>query len=365
MKKHQKHAKLVKPQIGNFGRNEIAFVGAPCDLIQELCKNLTGGFDDINCTYIDADHAFGDSTLPALSSNELIDKIKFFRHDKSAMNEFDKKISLSDQDLVLLNGNHFEAEKQLVFIHPKKEASLKKRLNQLIDIQAFILCEGLGKPFDWLIESIGQKPVIKIENLSEISELILKSIQKPTIKGLVLAGGKSQRMGTDKGQIEYHGQTQVDYLIGEFNKAGIYSYVSCRPEQYETYERITDKFEGIGPYGAILSAFQSDPNAAWLVAACDLPRVNSATFELLKTQRDMSKLATCFYNPETDFPDPLITLWEPKAYMKLLEFLALGYSCPRKVLINNDVKMVKLENPEILKNVNTPEEKSDYLGLIK
>jgi molybdenum cofactor guanylyltransferase len=362
MKKHQKHAKLAKPEMGAFGRNEIAFVGAPCDLVQEICHKLIPDLGIIKCTYIDADHAFGDTEIPAISTNELIDKIKFYRHDKKEMNDFDKKIALNDQDLILVNGNHFEAQKQLVFIHPKKEASLKKRIDQLTDVQAYILCEDVEKPFDWLVDSKGEKPVLKLETLSEIANLILKSIQKPLIKGLVLAGGKSQRMGTDKGQIEYHGQSQVDYLLAEFSKAGIDAFVSCRPEQYEDYERITDKFEGLGPYGAILSAFQSDPNSAWLVAACDLPLIDSTTFELLKTQRDQSKLATCFYNPETDFPDPLITLWEPKSYMRLLEFLAFGYSCPRKVLINSDVKMVKLENPEILKNVNTPEEKENYIS---
>jgi molybdenum cofactor guanylyltransferase len=362
MKKHQKHAKLAKPEMGAFGRNEIAFVGAPCDLIQEICHKLMSGLDVINCTYIDADHAFGDSDVEGLTSNALIDKIKFYRHDKKEMNDFDKKVSLFNQDLILVNGNHFEAQKQLVFIHPKKEASLKKRIDQLTNVQAYIFCENVEKPFDWLIELIGAKALIKLENLSEISNLILKSIQKPTIKGLILAGGKSQRMGRDKGLIEYHGQSQVDYLLAEFSKAGIEAFVSCRPDQYEDYERITDKFEGLGPYGAILSAFQSDPNSGWLVAACDLPLVNAGTFEILKTQRDSTKLATCFYNPETDFPDPLITLWEPKSYMRLLEFLALGYSCPRKVLINSDVKMVKLENPEILKNVNTPEEKENYIS---
>lgn len=362
MKKHQKHAKLTRPTIGNFGRNEIALVGAPCPLIQDLSQKIIPFFPEKNCTYIDADHAFGDSEVPSIANNELIDKIKFYRQDKTSMNDFDKKIALNDQDLILVNGNHFEAQKQLVLIHPKKEASLKKRLSQLTNVVAYVLCEDSTKPFDWLTEEIGLRPIFTSDDIDEIKNILENSFSSPSIKGLVLAGGKSLRMGSDKGQISYHGISQVDFLLNEFKSLGLDAYISCRPEQYEDYNRITDKFDGLGPYGAILSAFQTDPNAAWLVSACDLPLVNAAVFETLLEERDTTKLATCFYNPETDFPDPLITLWEPKGYMRMLEFLALGYSCPRKVLINSDVKVVQAANPAILKNVNTLEEKEQFLS---
>ncbi len=357
MKKHQKHARLSRPEIGKLGRNEIALVGAPCGVIQALAKKIVANLADKDCTFIDADHAFGDSETPTISSNELTDKIKFFRFEKKELNDFDKRILLNDQELIITNGNHFEAAKQIVLIHPKKEVSLKKRLSQLTDVKAYVLCEGLSKPFDWLLEAIGEKPILKVGNDIAISKLIKRSFKTPPIKGMILAGGQSLRMGTDKGLLEYHGLSQIDYLIEEFKKCGIESYVSCRTNQHESYSRITDKFEGIGPYGAILSAFQFDPNAAWLVIACDLPFVNADVFNTLLNERDTTKMATCFYNPETEFPDPLITLWEPKSYMRLLEFLALGFSCPRKVLINSDVKVIEPSSPNILKNVNTPEEK--------
>jgi molybdopterin-guanine dinucleotide biosynthesis protein A len=357
MKKHQKHATLSKPEIGKLGRNEMALVGAPCGIIQELVKKIIANLPGINCTFVDADHAFGDSESSTIAGNELTDKIKFHRYDKKELNDFDKRILLNDQDFILTNGNHFEAAKQIVLIHPKKEDSLKKRLAQLTDVKAYVLCDGLSKPFDWLQEAIGKKPILVLENDVAISTLIKNSFKTPAVKGLILAGGQSLRMGSDKGLLDYHGLSQVDYLIEEFKTCDIEPYVSCRTSQYETYNRITDKFECLGPYGAILSAFQSDPNAAWLVVACDLPFVNAEVFNTLLDERNPAKFATCFYNQETDFPDPLITLWEPKSYMRLLEFLALGYSCPRKVLINSDVKVIKPKSPDILRNVNTPEEK--------
>jgi molybdopterin-guanine dinucleotide biosynthesis protein A len=112
----------------------------------------------------------------------------------------------------------------------------------------------------------------------------------------------------------------------------------------------------MGPYGGILSAFMSDPEAAWLVVACDLPLIDASSINQLIEQRNPSRYATAFQSPKNEFPEPLITIWEPKSYMRLLEFMALGYSCPRKVLINSDVELLQAKDPMTLMNVNTPED---------
>ena len=55
------------------------------------------------------------------------------------------------------------------------------------------------------------------------------------------------------------------------------------------------------------------------------------------------------------FVEPLITIYEPKAYPILLQYLAQGYSCPRKMLINSDVEIVEIDDA-FIRNINTPEE---------
>jgi len=131
-------------------------------------------------------------------------------------------------------------------------------------------------------------------------------------------------------------------------------FVSCRADQKTTFPNtIEDSFVGLGAYGGILSAFQKQPNAAWIVVACDIPLLDKETIEKLVANRNPNKVATCFYNSETKFPEPLITIWEPRAYPILLNYLSLGYSCPRKVLINSEVEIVKLKNENVLMNANT------------
>jgi molybdopterin-guanine dinucleotide biosynthesis protein A len=362
MKKHEKHAKLTRPEIGFFGRNEIAFLGAPCGLIKTLVDKIIEKLpENLPVTYVDADHGNEESTL---ASNTFQDKISYRRLEKKSISTFDQKFLLADQDMILVNGNHFEAKSQIVIIHANKKESLKKRIAQLTNIKAVVLDEGVENIYDWL-EIPAEIPVFKINEIGKIVNLVLSEIKTPPLKALILTGGKSTRMGADKSQLNYHGKSQHEYLKEALERLGMPTYISCREDQKENFENtITDKFVGLGPYGAILSAFQFDPNAAWLVVACDLPLLKKEDFEFLKSKRNFSKMATACFNPETNFPDPLFTIWEPKVYQTLLSYLSIGYSCPRKVLINSDTEVIHLPRPEILTNTNTPEERAAVLGKI-
>ncbi len=78
--------------------------------------------------------------------------------------------------------------------------------------------------------------------------------------------------------------------------------------------------------------------------------------QYLIEQRNIAAVATTFESPSDGLPEPLITIWEPKAYSILLSFLSQGYTCPRKVLRNNDVHIIKAANADALMNVNTQDE---------
>lgn len=182
----------------------------------------------------------------------------------------------------------------------------------------------------------------------------------PLLNGLVLAGGKGKRLGRDKGLIKWQGKEQR-YHIADLLKAECEEvFISCRAEQQteipEEYQPLPDTFLDLGPYGGILSALRSQPNRAWLVVACDLPLLDADTLRFLIEHRNRKTIATTFISPHDGLPEPLITIWEPKSYAVLLSFLAQEYSCPRKVLLNSDVTLLKPPNPESLMNVNTPED---------
>ncbi len=180
------------------------------------------------------------------------------------------------------------------------------------------------------------------------------------INGLVLAGGKSKRMGRDKSSIKWHGKEQQYYVADLLKPLCNKVYISHRqgqePDTNKNYKTLMDTYSGIGPYGAILSAFRFQPDAAWLVVACDLPLLDSDTLKYLLANRDMNAMATTFQSPFDGLPEPLITIWEPKSHDVLLSFLSNGYTCPRKVLISEDAHILQPPDENALMNVNTPED---------
>ncbi|WP_276166205.1 NTP transferase domain-containing protein [Zobellia alginiliquefaciens] len=183
----------------------------------------------------------------------------------------------------------------------------------------------------------------------------------PKIYGLVLAGGKSTRMGKDKGLIPYHGMPQRDYLYNLLGRVCEKTFMSIRPEQQselkDDIEVVIDENTYKGPYNGLLSAHHQHPDAAWLVLACDLPLIDLLALQELIAARDPNKIATSFAQKEDPLPEPLCAIWEPKAFEESIAYLASGNgTCPRKYLINSDVKLVFPDNPNVLLNANSEEE---------
>jgi molybdopterin-guanine dinucleotide biosynthesis protein A len=162
-------------------------------------------------------------------------------------------------------------------------------------------------------------------------------------------------MGTDKGLLDYHGKPQREYLFDLAKKYCSEVYFSCRAElQFSEYS-IIDTYS-LGSMGGILSAFDFNPNAAWLVVACDLPWIDKNSFEVLVNHRNKDKIATAFMNPETNAPDPLFTIYEPKVFHLLNKYVETGNKSPKVFLQNNDTEIILSVNPSMLTNVNTREE---------
>ncbi len=186
-------------------------------------------------------------------------------------------------------------------------------------------------------------------------------ISKETkIYGLVLAGGKSVRMGHDKSVIDWYGKEQRYYVADLLQSFCEEVYISCREEQQSEidsiYKTLVDSYDVKGPAAGILTALSKHEDEAWLVVACDLPLLDKETLQHLIDNRDASKVATTYKSPHDGLPEPLITIWEPAAKEVLLSFVATGHSCPRKALINSDTHIIEPKNADALINANTPED---------
>ncbi|GHA80701.1 molybdenum cofactor guanylyltransferase [Pontibacter akesuensis] len=182
---------------------------------------------------------------------------------------------------------------------------------------------------------------------------------KAELFGLVLAGGKSTRMGTDKGLLNYRGMPHRDYLFQLLDRLCTKTFLGLRKEQQnEAGEQpvIWDDTQYEGPFRSILAAHKAHPTTAWFMLACDLPFLTEKTVEKLIQERDAGKAATVYYNEGSGFLEPLIAIWEPAALAQAMEYAADGSRCPRKFLLSQDIKQLSVAKGQELLNANYPED---------
>ncbi|MDF1697497.1 MAG: NTP transferase domain-containing protein [Saprospiraceae bacterium] len=368
-KKHQKHPPLTRPKIGNYHRLEWAVYGTTCGEIETFFENLnTRLAEDYRLSYIDADHS--DATKNTMLQ---VGKKQYAQPDFVEMNAFDDKLNVPHSQAVIVNGNHFPAQRQIVIINAQKKDSLYRRVEQLTQIDVVIVPSDEGDIFDFVKEKITENTLVISEvEIEKVYVFVASEIQQniPEVKALILAGGKSSRMKEDKARLVYHqGIPHEEYLGKMCQKLGLETYISKSASEEQSVINgipvLNDRMVDMGPFGAILSAFMHAPDAAWLVIACDLPYLNEEVIQNLLKERSFTHLATAYKLEENPFPEPLITIYETGMYRRMLHFLTLGYACPRKVLINSDIKHVRLVDSKVAYNANTPEEKEEVLKNMK
>lgn len=196
------------------------------------------------------------------------------------------------------------------------------------------------------------------------------SIDVP-LNGLVLAGGRSTRMQRDKAALEYRpGVTQLDAAMQLLEGRVVRAYVSVRADQSgdaarSRHPRIVDRGDVEGPIAGIAAALAEHPDSAWLVLACDLPYLDTRTLDHLIAQRDPARMATAFRSSHDGLPEPLCAIYEPAARAAIAAHVAGGRNCPRKFLIDADVKLLDQPDARALDNVNTVAEYGHAMESLK
>jgi len=185
------------------------------------------------------------------------------------------------------------------------------------------------------------------------------------LNGLILAGGLSSRMGCDKSKIVYNNKPQYQTLYDLLKKNCSEVFLSQKKEEQTLPKSllcIVDQFEIRSPLIGILSAFQYDGSKAWLTVPCDMPLIDQALITFLILHRDKEKVATCFWDSDKKYPEPLFTIWEQKADFLLKAYFKRGNFSPREFLIHQDIKIIDTPDIHKLVNINTPIELTHFLS---
>ncbi|MFT5208009.1 MAG: molybdopterin-guanine dinucleotide biosynthesis protein A [Candidatus Omnitrophota bacterium] len=101
--------------------------------------------------------------------------------------------------------------------------------------------------------------------------------------GVVLAGGKSRRFGSNKALAEFNGKPLIQQSLGLLKSLGFKSCISTSSVNDYTalgYPLIRDLYPDTGPLGALYSALVFTKNPI-LVLTCDMPSITIASLQEL------------------------------------------------------------------------------------
>jgi FdhD protein len=189
----------------------------------------------------------------------------------------------------------------------------------------------------------------------------------PGVTGVILAGGKSRRMGSDKALLPYQGGRFIEAIhrrmaelfeevIVVTGAPGRYDFLPCR--------RVPDLFEGMGALAGIHSGLRHSGTDLVFVAACDMPGLNG---DVVRHLCGLAEGADAVVPEGEKGPEPLHAVYRKSALPAIEKALRDG---ERRVVSFFDrvtVRRVGLSEMSRLdpsfegfRNINTPE---DYYRL--
>lgn len=181
--------------------------------------------------------------------------------------------------------------------------------------------------------------------------------QHDTPIGVILAGGASRRMGTDKAFIRVGGRSMVVRVAEAMSQAGC-SPVVCQggnPDLTTSFglEVLLDSTPDSGPVPAILTALEYHDGPI-VIAACDLVDLDAASVQAV--------VAAGFADPSllvsvatADGRMHLLSYWSRAALVPLADLVADGVSSYRVVLERLAATEVPVD-PTAVRNINRPED---------
>ena len=183
-------------------------------------------------------------------------------------------------------------------------------------------------------------------------------VDKKNITGIVLAGGKSSRMGSDKGLLTINDKTFVEHVIVAMKPLVDKIIIVSNNKDYDQfgYRRVEDSIKDSGPLAGLYSGLKHSETEFNLVLSCDIPMIKT---ELLKKLVDADlenhEVVQIESNTKTM---PLIAMYKKQCMHKCLELLQQGERRLRVAV--NELKtktiIIDAEFDQFVKNVNTKED---------
>ena len=148
--------------------------------------------------------------------------------------------------------------------------------------------------------------------------------------GVILCGGQSTRMGTDKGLIKLHANTWAQTAVDKISSLHLNVVLSVNTIQYNDYLSVFSETQLIkdddglqvkGPLAGVLSVHVQYPNEDLFVLACDMPLMVAAILnELLLVYQEHPASDAYIFTNEGE-PEPLCAIYTAKGLSYIIHLL--------------------------------------------
>jgi molybdopterin-guanine dinucleotide biosynthesis protein A len=185
-------------------------------------------------------------------------------------------------------------------------------------------------------------------------------MDRSELTGIILAGGKSSRMGREKGLLEIHGKQLISYGIDLLSMYTDRILISSGNPDYQTFrlEMVPDSVTGQGPAAGLAAALKKSTTTWNLIIACDLPFLEPALIDSLLENSDHNQVVIPVHG---DVQEPLAGLYHQTCAEDFESAVSSGNLALHKILLTMkvhylDVSLLVEKYPRMFINLNTPED---------
>ncbi len=175
----------------------------------------------------------------------------------------------------------------------------------------------------------------------------------------ILAGGKSSRMGEDKGLMLFRGKILAEHPALVLSSLFPEITIVTGNAAYKKlgYETIQDKILNAGPAGGILSALHHTAYRKNFIVACDMPFIAGAAVQFILDNSQNAEITIPVFNGKIQ---PMFGVYDSMCSAKWEELVEGGIRKLETIVKHFDLKLVEVDsyeffNEKIFANMNTPE----------
>lgn len=181
--------------------------------------------------------------------------------------------------------------------------------------------------------------------------------------GVVLSGGESKRMGTDKGLILKQGETWAQIVASKISALGLPVVISINERQVDDYGRlfsedqlVVDHVDINGPLRGLLTVHQRFPENDLLLLACDLIDMDTDTIQSLISVAQSSEDHEFYVYENHGLAEPFCAIYTSNGLKSVYDkalYDGLTQNSFQRIIADGHTKRVVLNNPEPFCNYNT------------